>query len=440
MSMLRRWALAGTALLAPTMAMFWLDYWRKPGRGKPAEPLFIAGLVCEAGCAALAAPPRPALAALAAGGAVASSAIVGYALHGPVQRLEQLVQQRRARQEFAALMQGHEEREPPVEAIDARKVALIGAIATPAICALIYLGRRKTPPFAPYYGRFAEYRWRRADPTWLSKGSAWGGYALHQLALWACIYAAQGQRPLYSREMQPINWAALSINLAGVALRYGQYRWQYDGLAPDVPEMTSLGSVTFMLALILILEAPRRGIAFGRRDWRLERPFVDFFRRYHGYIFSWSLVYTFWFHPLEPTAGHLAGTAYLLLYLVQSSLLYTQAHLDRRWTTALEMLVVIHAVAAAKMNGGRYTPTFLFGFLATGLISQIHNFAVPEHVRRGLYLLFGGAAVATMARRRSLHRLPDVLHVPILEYGVVGILYGFYLLIRWLRERRSAEL
>jgi hypothetical protein len=427
-SILQRWSLAGTALLAPTMAMFWLDRWRKPGNAPLNEPLFVGGIILEATCAALAAPTCPALAVLAASSAVAGSAVAGFVLRGPVTHLERLIERRKRQQEFAALMQGHDE-EPPT-AIDARTVALAGALATPAICALIYLGRRQAPPFAPYFGRFAEYRWRRIDPTWLSKASAWGGYTLHQFALWACIYAGQNQRPLYSREMQPLNWVALGINLAGVALRYGQYRWQYDGLAPDVPEMTSLGSVTFMLALILILEAPRRGIAFGRRDWRLERPFVDFFRRYHGYIFSWSLVYTFWFHPLEPTAGHLAGTAYLLLYLVQSALIYTPAHLDRRWTTALELLVVVHAVAAAKMNGGRYTPTFLFGFLATGLITQIHNFPVPTHIRRALYVLFGGTAVATMARRRTLHRLPEVLHVPILEYGVVGLLYAFYLLLR----------
>ena len=28
-------------------------------------------------------------------------------------------------------------------------------------------------------------------------------------------------------------------------------------------------------------------------------------RRYHGYYFAWAIVYTFWYHPMEATTGHL---------------------------------------------------------------------------------------------------------------------------------------
>lgn len=429
------------------MAIFWLDYWREQERRRLSDPLFLMGCLLEAASAAAAAPPRPGARAAAALAALTGSALAGRALLPAVKWMEYQT----APPSAASLLDPPVSAPPGVELvelpsagrtelpkwaqIDARRVALIGAAASPLICALIYLGRRPPPQMARHYGRFAEYRWRLAEPTTLTRLSAWGGYSLHQLAAWACIYVAQRQQPAYRDQMGALNWVAVGVNLGGIGLRYLQYRLHYDGLAQDVPEMTSLGSVTFMLVLILILEAPRRGLAFGNRELRLDREFVDFFRRYHGYIFSWSLIYTFWYHPLEPTAGHLMGIGYLLLYLVQSTLVFTRAHLDRRWTLLLELLVVIHAVAAALMNGGRYTPTFLFGFAGTALIAQVHSLRPPPQVVRALWLAYGLSAVVVMARRRELRRLHAIIHIPLLEYGLIGLLYAFYLLIRALPRR-----
>ncbi len=39
----------------------------------------------------------------------------------------------------------------------------------------------------------------------------------------------------------------------------------------------------------------------------LGRDIVGFVRRNHGYIFAWATIYTFWYHPMENTNGHLIG-------------------------------------------------------------------------------------------------------------------------------------
>lgn len=46
---------------------------------------------------------------------------------------------------------------------------------------------------------------------------------------------------------------------------------------------------------------------------------VTFLKRYHGYYFSWAILYTFWYYPLELTMGHLLGVFYLFALLMIGS-------------------------------------------------------------------------------------------------------------------------
>jgi hypothetical protein len=201
-----------------------------------------------------------------------------------------------------------------------------------------------------------------------------------------------------------------------------------------VPEGSALGSVAFMLMLILVLEEPRRGLAFGIRP-PLRRDFVELVRRYHGYIFSWAIVYTFWYHPMEGKPGHLVGFFYMALLMLQSSLLFTHAHRDQRWTFVLEMLVLPHALTTAISKRNQLAPMFGFGFLGMLLIAQSYNFKLAPRVRRLAYTGYLLAASATFAQRRQLQRLPDILRIPLLEYAVVAVLYFGYLLSLWFAAR-----
>ena len=74
----------------------------------------------------------------------------------------------------------------------------------------------------------------------------------------------------------------------------------YDALALDVPEITALGSVALMCMIILAFEMPRRGLVWG---YLKSEPsgMHEAIKKSHGTIFSWALVYTFWYHPTEGT-------------------------------------------------------------------------------------------------------------------------------------------
>ena len=76
-------------------------------------------------------------------------------------------------------------------------------------------------------------------------------------------------------------------------------------------------SVVIMVFMIYIMEHKRRGIFFGKPvPLKAVDSVGQTLRKYHGYYFSWAIVYTFWYHPVEITSGHLAGFAYMFLLLL----------------------------------------------------------------------------------------------------------------------------
>ena len=66
------------------------------------------------------------------------------------------------------------------------------------------------------------YPWQLAEPGFWSHASAWAGYLLHQLTIWAVIWKAQSSRPaLHAATLKPINVFALlaTARLHAAALR-----------------------------------------------------------------------------------------------------------------------------------------------------------------------------------------------------------------------------
>lgn len=411
-----RYALAGVALFAPVAAIFWLDAQRKRKASRGAVVLTAAASTC----AALAAP-APTQAALAAGLTATATPLVGGALTLITERMEHVG------------LPGA----PAATEHDAEALLWLGAGASAAACLLMAYGARDlNVAYTPHSGRPGDYRWISLHPSTAGRLAAWAGYAAHQLGLWACIYIAQRERLAYSTAMRPVNWTALGVNAAGVLLHYVHTKRFYDGLAADVPEGSALGSVAFMLMLTLVLETPRRGLAFGSRRVGLPRELIQFVRRYHGYLFSWAVIYTFWYHPMEPRSGHVLGFFHTLLLLIQASIPFTRAHLNRRWTAALELMVLPHAVTTAVMNRNRLAPMFAFGFSGMALIAQMHGIGLSRRVKLGAYATYGAALLAYYSRRGELHKAIDVLRVPALEYGIVGILAALTLLARVARRRK----
>lgn len=182
--------------------------------------------------------------------------------------------------------------------------------------------------------------------------------------------------------------------------------------------------------------APRRGLVLGLPQVQLPPELIRFVKYYHGYILSWATVYTFWYHPIEPLPSHLGGLYHMLLLFVQSSLLFTQAHLDPRWTLALEMLVLPHSVITTLQKRSGFAGMFSFGFMGMFVLTQMHGLGLSRRIKLGLGVGYGAAALAWYGGRGQITKLPDAMRVPALEYGIVGLLAALTLLIR--RVQRTA--
>ncbi|RME84623.1 MAG: hypothetical protein D6775_05010 [Caldilineae bacterium] len=270
------------------------------------------------------------------------------------------------------------------------------------------------------------YPWQTRNPSTMAYVTAWLGYALHQVAAWATIWAAQRARPKYDTRFRWFNWAMVGVNLAGFALHWLQTQLWYDGLAIAVPEVTSQGSVILMLVFVLILETPRRGLIWGKKV-KFHKAFLDVVRRYHGYLFSWALIYTFWYHPMENTFGHLAGFFYMFALLSQSVLIYNRAHLNKWWKFSLETLVLVHGTLVAIYQGKGLWPMFLFGFAAMIVLTQMHGLGLSRRVRwliAGAFVLGAGLFYGLSGEPA---RINEVLRIPVIEYGAVFLFYGLFM-------------
>ena len=194
------------------------------------------------------------------------------------------------------------------------------------------------------------YPWRLTEPNAMARLTAWGGYLLHNLIAWSIIYFAQREKPKYGNDLRWFNWAMIATTIVFSLLHVVQTHYFYDGLAQSVPEISALGSVAVMLMIIIILETPRRGLIFGYK-FKFRDSFMYIVRKYHSYIFTWAIIYDYWYHPTVGTFGHLMGFYYNFLIMVQATLLFNRAHLNKWWTVFLEIFVLIYAVAVAIFQG-----------------------------------------------------------------------------------------
>lgn len=310
----------------------------------------------------------------------------------------------------------------------------LGIIFTVVVClGIVALGtwqtqfELKAPP-ADDVGFF--YEWQLAEPTFWSRATIWIGFALHQLLVWLTIWYAREHYQKYTDRLRPINYWALAINGVFVVLHYLQTAFFYDAMAQDIPSWTAQYAVIMMLFVILAMENKRRGLFFGRKI-HFRKEFYRWMREYHGYAFSFAVIYTFWFHPMVPTWGHLLGFAQVILIMVQGSLMFTRVHLDNRWKFLLEILVLPHAALVALNQGGGLVYMFLFGFLAMFIVTQMHGLGLKRWVKLAFSAGFVLSVLFTYTVLRAPYMVNEVIRIPVIEYGMVFVMYGLW----WLFAR-----
>lgn len=273
------------------------------------------------------------------------------------------------------------------------------------------------------------YYWKLAEPTFWTRASAWGLYLAHQITSWGLIYYAQTRVKRYTNGLHPVNMVALGVNALFIVLHFVQTHTLYDGLAQDVSIWSSQVSVIIMLVWVLLMENRRRGLAFGKRA-PISKEIIEAARKYHGYIFSWAIIYTFWYHPMEASSGHLIGFLYMFLLLLQGSLFLTRIHVNRWWTLTLELMVLVHGTLVALMQAGvtGFWPMFFFGFLGIFIITQMHGLGLSLRTRwllAGLYV----AGVVGMYSWRGWNKIDEIIRIPVIDYLSVFVLAGIIWLV-----------
>ena len=282
------------------------------------------------------------------------------------------------------------------------------------------------------------YFWKRTDPNFASQATAWGGYLVHQLFIWGIISWAQRNRgKLQDRtKMHAVNWVALFGTAAFGSLHFFQTAIWYDGLAQNVSVFSSQASVILLLVIVLMIEAPRRGLFFGSGGKKFAgiRPFLI---RYHGYYFSWAVVYTFWFHPMETSWGHLFGFFYTFLLMIQAGFIFTRVHTNRWWTLTLETLVLFHGVVVALIAGQEFWTMFLFGFLMMFIVTQMHGLGLSNLIRWIFGVLFI-ISLLFVYSERGWNQMNEILRIPVIDYLLVFVLAGLVILIKKLARKSKA--
>ncbi len=283
----------------------------------------------------------------------------------------------------------------------------------------------------------AWYYWKLPNPTFWTRASAWTLYLAHQFTIWGLIWYAQKNVGKYTKGLHKVNYWALGANALFILLHFIQTHIWYDGLAQDVSIFSSQGSVIVLLVWVLLMENNRRGMFFGKK-LPIAKNIINFAKKYHGYFFAWAIIYTFWYHPMVNTSGHLIGFIYMFLLMLQGSLFFTRLHINRWWMVTQEATVAVHGTLVAVMQGNGMWPMFLFGFAGMFVITQMHGLNLSKGVRIGIlaaYILSVIAVYATV----GFARINEIIRIPVIEYLSVIVLALLFALGLWIYGKFKKE-
>ncbi|MEM7113056.1 MAG: hypothetical protein AAF614_11530 [Chloroflexota bacterium] len=282
------------------------------------------------------------------------------------------------------------------------------------------------------------YEWKLVEPTFWGGVTAWGFYILHQLIIWYLIYYAQTRVKKYTTGLHKVNIAALAVTAFFIVLHFVQTQIWYDGLAQHFDTGTSAQySVILLLVWVLLMENSRRGLFFGKK-LPFPKHVNRFARKYHGYVFAWATIYTFWFHPMEITGGHLFGFFYMFLLLLQGSLFFTRVHTNRWWMFVQEALVLLHAVMVAVTQSPAAVRMFGFGFALILVVTQLYGLGLGKWVKGAVTAVFV-VSVIWVYSQAGWGNVNEVFRIPVIEYLMVVVLGLIFFAGQWIYQRLKPE-
>ncbi|NLI53777.1 MAG: hypothetical protein GX417_05555 [Clostridiales bacterium] len=321
--------------------------------------------------------------------------------------------------------------------------SLLIAAATWLVSPLLEPFRRTLLPDAGA----AWYYWKLPHPALWASVSMWVLYLAHQIAVWCLIAKLKDAPRPAAGYIGRYNLLLLIVNAVFIALHLLQTVLFYDALAQFVPVMSSQGSVIVMLVMMLILLNSRRGLFFGKRVY-LPPLGVSMTQRVHGYYIAWAVVYTFWFHPMEGTLGHLLGFFYLFLLMGQLSLARTSWHTKIGWLTFLEAFVALHGAVVAILAKNGMWPMFFFGFMMMFVVTQVYG--ILKNRAAIVAITAGYAALALVTYSGAFRTLftgtpvgwadiHQITWIPVILYGLVFALVWLLALVGTLLRRNKQK-
>ena len=265
------------------------------------------------------------------------------------------------------------------------------------------------------------YYWILPEPTTLTRLTVWLLYLSHQVLHWAMVYYGQNSVK-YSHTLRPFNYWMVGMNIFFVVMHLLQTHTTYDSLAQDTHILAALGSVAVMLIWVLLMENNRRGLFFGYA-FPFPKDLVEFSRKYHGYYFSWAIVYNFWYHPMEGTMAHLSGLLYKFILLTQSCLIMTPIHRNKYWTTALEFMVLLHGTTVSLYSNPEMCGMFLFGCGIIFVVSQVHGLGLSYAGKSAVILLMTIGCLVFYSQG-NFYKITEIFRIAVMDYVGVFLLAG----------------
>jgi hypothetical protein len=124
----------------------------------------------------------------------------------------------------------------------------------------------------------------------------------------------------------------------------------------------------------------------------------------------------------------------MFLLMLQGSLFYTRAHMNRWWIVTLEVAVLAHGALVAVMQGNGMWPMFAFGFGGIFVITQMHGLGLSRWIK-GLILALYIAAALVVYGIRDIVMIHQIFWIPVIEYLGVLILAGIFGAGLWVAGR-----
>ena len=272
-------------------------------------------------------------------------------------------------------------------------------------------------------GSYYFWKFLPEDVDMVARITGWVFFTLHFVTVGVLLKKLKETQKEKVDGINKYNYYLLFANLFFVVLHYIHTWIWYDALAQDTPVWSSQGSVIVMLVLILIMENGRRGLFFGKKV-PLPKESVRFIMKNHGVYIALATIFTFWFHPMEFTWGHLFGFLYMYLLFIQMSMARTKVHNNYIWKFVLEITVLFHGTLIALDTANAPWAMFFFGFAAVFFITQIYGLKLHKMVIMGGQIMFLVIVFVTytgIVGGRSIADINEVFRIPVIDYILVFV-------------------